>query len=190
MLAAGLLLPVFALAVGCGRQGSPMSTASPKASPTPKPSPPAITATTSGGNLVLFDAKGDRVATLFAATADFNPRDEENIVTVHGGKATLYDQGQPAATLSADSVTADRKARTITGTGNVVAHSLTEKGSPTVRADKMVWQHDTRVINGSGNVVITAEPDYRLYGDSFKADTRLRRFSVQVGGGAPATGRL
>jgi LPS export ABC transporter protein LptC len=187
MLAAGLL-PALSLVSGCGKKGDQAAPA-PKATPSPKSSPPAVSVTTGGVNLFLFDAKGRRVARLTAATVGYNPRDDQNIVTVTGGKATLYEKGQPAATLTADTVTANRTARTITGVGNVVAHSLTQKGAPTIRSDRMVWQHDARVIMGDGNVTVSADPDYRLYGRSFKADTKLRRVSVKVGE-TPATGSL
>jgi hypothetical protein len=111
----------------------------------------------------------------------------QNFGTLGQGTATLYKEGRPEATLTAQHFVANRTGRTITATGNAVAKSLTDPRSPQVRADQMVWTHDQSEITGTGNVLATLKPDLKLPGRSFKTDTAFSRIEV-LGDGKPATG--
>ena len=169
---------------------SPTPSAPGVASATPTPTPPAIAGQATGANVTLFGKKGERVATLQAAAAGFDPGNAGKILTVRGAKAELYDKktpGEPTAEMTADLVTADREKRTLTATGNAKFRSLDDKSAPTVRADKMVWSFDESAVKGSGNVLLTAEPNYQMPGETFQADTRLQTFRVESNG-QPATG--
>jgi LPS export ABC transporter protein LptC len=158
-------------------------------SPSPTPTPLNVTAVINDFNLKLFDKTGKPVADLKAASADANPSNPQRLVTVNQASATLYQNGEAAATLTADRIVADKENRLLTATGNVVARALKQDRAPSVRADKMVWRHDESKLVGTGNVLITTQPDLKLPGKSFEADTKLSRFSVQ-GDGRSATGTL
>ena len=144
----------------------------------------------SAPDATLFDKKGVIVAHVKARSGSGNSRSVltgSGLGALMGGEATLYQKGSPASTLRADRIDVDQATQTVTGTGNVVARSLTEVGAPAIRADKMTWRHDKNEIRGSGNVLVTRDPDMRLPGKSFVADTRLRRFTL-TSSGAPASG--
>lgn len=197
----GVAVFTAALAAGCTPSPTPPVAPTPavSASATPKPTatPPQIAAQVFGANVTLFGKNGDKAATLKGESAAFDPKSLSSALIVNKAKATLYNKGKtneddrnaPAAELSADVVTADRPKRTLTATGNVTIRSLTEKGTPTIRADRMVWSFGNRTIVGDGNVLLTAEPNLKMPGKSFAADTRLRTFQLESDG-RPATGGL
>ena len=103
-------------------------------------------------------------------------------------EATLYDKGKPAAILTARRIRADQATRAVTGEGDVIARALAQPGSPTVRADRMTWRPGQNAIRGAGNVLLTRD-GFRMPGESFVADTRLRTIEV-TGSDAPIAGRL
>ena len=180
------------MAAGCGRTLAPAMTApTPAASAMPLATPtPGIAAQATGAKAILFGKNGERVAALTAASAGFDPTNASKTLVVKKGKATLYDREKadaPAAEMTADFLTADREKRLLTATGNARIRSLTQKEAPTIRADKMIWSFDARTVNGSGNVLLTAEPNLKMPGNSFQADTRLQTFRVESDG-QPATG--
>jgi len=197
ILASATLLFVFA--AGCAPKGSdPPAAASPSppapvASPSPA-KPFGFEATVRGLNLTLTDPRGVPMARLQAKAGTVGPKKSggdapagDAVGTLRDGTATLYQAGKPVATLTAETITADRAKRTVTGRGNVVVRSLTQKEATSVRADTMVWEHDTDRITGRGHVLLTRAPDARLPGERFEADTRIRRFTL-FGSGEPATG--
>lgn len=175
-----------AFAAGCAPKQAP-----PAASPTPSPSPsptPALSVGAAAENVgvSILDAEGKPVAQVTAGSAGFNPTTPGTIGTLQSAKATLYQKGKPAAAITAERVTADQQTRTVTATGSVVARSLSNPRSPTVRADKMTWQHDKNLITGNGNVLLTVEPGGKLPGNLFTADTALGNIHVK-GNGKSAT---
>jgi lipopolysaccharide assembly outer membrane protein LptD (OstA) len=103
------------------------------------------------------------------------------------GTAILYQEGKPAAKLTADSVRAEQETRIVTAKGNATVTSLSDPNSPAIRADTMIWRYETGTITGTGNVLVTRKPDIRVPGTSFTADTRLHSFTLNGGAGA-ATG--
>lgn len=187
-----VLLCLTTLGSGCGNAGK-RTTAEKSKAERPKKELPPLTVTVIDLNLQVFDEKNQLVLTLKAKAAGGNQSSsgsgDSNTVVVQNGDATLYQKGVATATMTADTLTANREAGTVVATGHVTTHSLTEKSSPTVRADRMDWEHDKNLLTGSGNVVMTAEPAYTLYAKSFKADTKLSEYHVTLGD-TPSTGKL
>ena len=156
-----------------------------------KPESRPLVGTLLGGEVTLFDAQGVTVAQVKVPRGALGRKSSEggttSVLNQSGGThkskpmATLYEKGKPMATIMADEVTADEKTHIVTGKGNVVARSLTEQGSPTVRADTMTWRPDTNEIRGSGNVLITRDNSLHLPGKAFVADTRIRRIRMTAG---------
>ncbi len=156
-----------------------------------KPEPLPLAGTVRGGAITLFDEKGVVVAQVKAragAVGQKSGHDRSGGVAglLYKGKATLHEKGRLVATLTAEEVTADEKTHVVTGKGNVVARSLTEPGSPTVRADTMTWRPDRNESRGSGNVRMTRGDRLHRPGKAFVADTRIRRIRMTAGS-SPAT---
>ncbi len=178
---------------GCGpKAGVPASPPSPASSPVAKPSAsptPAlpVSATVQNADVILLDGKGRTIAKIKAKTGAIDPQNPQMFGKLGQGTATLYKEGKPEATLTAENFVANRTGRTITATGKAVAKSLTDARSPEVRANQMVWAHDKNEITGTGNVLATMKPDWKLPGSAFKTDTALTRIEM-TGAGKPATG--
>ena len=182
VIAAALLVPL----VGCRPSNPELPAAKTAATPTPDvtATPFPLRVNVSGVNSTLFDTKGQRIADIRAAkiaAGSNNGQKNDPMGTVTQGTATLYQEGKPAATFSADLLRADRDSRTLTGTGNVRLRSL-QADAPAIRADTMTWQHDKNRVAGTGNVLITRAPDMRLPGKRFTADTQVRKFKLYTGG--------
>jgi len=159
---------------------------------TPKPTAtsPLLAAQAVGANVTLFGKSGEKVAILHADSAGFDPTASQKSIVVSRATATLFDRDHPGSAVSelkADTVIGNRENRTLTATGNASIRSLTEKGTPMIRADQMVWSFDNRDVKGEGNVLVSAQPNLRIPGHAFTADTQLRTFRLQ-GDGRPATG--
>lgn len=148
-----------------------------------EPQQKSLSATAQGVDLTLTDAKGVLIARVKAKAAAVGPSGEGGasaaVGVMTGGEATVYQEGEPAATLKADKMRADQAKRTVTGEGNVTARSLSRKDRPTIRADRMIWEHDKNEIRGRGNVVITRQPGLRVVGDTFVADTEMETFTIE-----------
>ncbi|GAB4468470.1 MAG: hypothetical protein OHK0029_40870 [Armatimonadaceae bacterium] len=212
----GIGVAVCAVAIaagGCNRQsqtaeapaseenqkvaGTATVSSKPASEPTPKPentdketkTPLDVRGTVEGLDFTLFDASGKKIAEVAAKEAGLSPAKEGAFATVSRGTATLYRNGAPAATLTADRVSADEQAQTVQAQGNVLVEALQGEGTPTLRADKVVWQYKADTITGSGNVLATMKPEWRIPARSFQADTRLQRVQIE-GNGQPATGKF
>lgn len=170
-------------------QGEPTRSETPK--PEEKPQTLPIAGTLRGGEVTLFDENGVLVAQVKARSGAVGQKSSQGGTAglLYQSEATLHENGKPVATLTAEEVTADEKTHIVTGKGNVMARSLTEPGSPTVRADEMVWRPDKNEIRGSGNVLVTRENSLNLPGKAFVADTRIRRINMTAGDD-PATLRF
>lgn len=163
-----------------------------------KAKPPEISASVQGLDLTLTDAKGNLVARVKAEAGAVGASEAPGggapgggtLGVMSKGVATVYENGKPTATLTADTMTADREKRLVTGTGNVVARSLARPDAPMIRADTMTWRHDAGEIRGKGNVLITRKPDWQFPGDSFVADTQIKSFRVESSEGDTAKGSL
>lgn len=190
----GIALLAAGVAAGCGRKPSgPSSSGQPAVpgspSPSPTPTPLNMTAALDDFSATMFDKTGKPAASIKALSVGVNPDDAQSLISVSRANATLYEKGQPAATLTAEKLVVNKETRELTATGNVVVKSLRNQSRATVRADKMVWQHDEARLIGSDNVLITMSPDVQMPGKSFEADTKLSKFSVK-GNGSPVTGTL
>jgi lipopolysaccharide assembly outer membrane protein LptD (OstA) len=143
-------------------------------------------------SLTFTDPKGTVVWKLKAEAATVAPEEVAQGQAYRGGlrngTVTLYQQGKPAATLKAKIVRADQATRTVVGEGDVVVRSLASPDAPAIRADTMTWRYDADQITGHGNVLVTREPDMRVPGDRFTADTAVRRFRLYNGSGGSASG--
>ena len=141
---------------------------------------PPVAGTVRGLDLTLTDARGVIVARVKAQSGAVGRTgvDTGAAGAVQRAVATLYEQGKASAVITGDQIAADQATRMISGKGNVVARSLVQPGSPTVRADAMTWRPDQHKIRGQGNVVLTRQPNVRVAGDRFEADTRLRHFRI------------
>lgn len=145
-----------------------------------------------GGNvdrvdLTLFDPAGAVVARIKARTGAVGQTGGKGSSGVlRDGVATLWENGEPAAVLSANRIVADQATRSVTGEGNAVLRSHVHPGSPTVRADTMRWRHNDNTVRGAGNVVLTQSPNVHVRGKAFVADIRLQRVRIQHTGAATA----
>jgi hypothetical protein len=163
-----------------------------KAAQTPRTPPISVSATDLEITIFEKDQNSVVAARVKARSGAVSPNgggEAGALGTLRDLTATLYQNGKPAATLSADRGTVNQGAGTVVGEGNVRVRSLMHAASPAVRADTMTWRQGENKIFGKGNVLVTREPDLRIPGRSFVADTAIRRFTVQ-GNGSPATGTL
>ena len=167
---------------------APQQTPRPSASAAPTPLP--IAATVGGVHATLFNAKGEIVAQVAAQEGAMGSGGANGTIRPEGlgalkkGEATLYQNGKPSAVMNADTMEADRQAKTVVGTGNVRVRSLqkdAQNHAPAIRADTMTWQHDTNIIRGSGHVLLTNGPGVDLPGDGFEADTVLGTYRIWNG---------
>ena len=180
------------LLAGCSNRKTATATGSPTppTKPTPTPTlPPQFQGAAQRINITLFDAKGRKIAEVSGDSAGLTPVGKSQEVSVTRGKATLFKDGKPAATVSADRLTADNLSRILKATGGVVVRSLEQEGTPTARADTVTWEHDRDRIHGTGGVKVTADTGWEIPAASFTGDTELKTLDV-VGNGLPATGRL
>jgi hypothetical protein len=139
-------------------------------------------------DLTLLDEKGRTIVQLTARAGTVGPGKAGTqmggtVGTLSGGTAVLYQEGKPAAKLTADSVRAEQESRTVVAKGNATVTSLAAPNTPAIRADTMTWRYETGTIKGVGNVLVTRKPDLRIPGSSFSADTRLRSFTLKGGAG-------
>jgi lipopolysaccharide assembly outer membrane protein LptD (OstA) len=144
--------------------------------------------------LTLIDEKGRTIVEVTARAGAVGPGKAGTqtggvVGSLSGGTAVLYQEGKPAAKLTADSVRAEQETRTVVAKGNATVTSLADPNTPAIRADTMTWRYETGTIKGTGNVLVTRKPDLRIPGTSFSADTRLHSFTLN-GGAGPATGTL
>ena len=108
----------------------------------------------------------------------------EGLGVLKTSEAVLYQNGKPAAVMNADTMTADRAAKTVVGVGNVRVRSLqkdAQNNASAIRADTMTWRHDSNKIRGKGKVRVTNGPEVELPGENFEADTFLRTFRLWNG---------
>lgn len=183
------ILASLLVAAGCGKTEEVPVTAPP--SPTPTPAP-RIGAVVEGARFAFSDKNGKRVAEITAESGAATGTGEDDAIgEMRNARATLYRDGVPAATMTANKLEPDTRTRTITGTGNVrlVAEKTSDGVVSTVRADRMVWQYDRNKIHGTGNVLVTHGNVARIPGTTIDADTSLRIVKM-TGGTAPITGTI
>jgi lipopolysaccharide assembly outer membrane protein LptD (OstA) len=128
-------------------------------------------------------------AELSAATGT-NP---DNIVgEMRNAQATLYQDGKPSATLTADRVLPDTRKRTITARGNARVQSLNAAdGIPSsLRADSLVWDYDRNNITGRGDVVYTKQDVITIPATYFNGDTSLLKYELQNESDSPVIGKF
>ena len=157
------------------------ATPTPAASPTPYP----VRVVATGVSTTLFDEQGHTVAQIKAqgASAGPDPTNKTELGNLQNGKATLFQDNHPASTFAAGSLVADQRKRVLTGTGGVTLQSQGEGGVSSVRADTMVWRYADNKVVGRGHVVFTrTNPDARLTGETFEADTAVRRVTLHTSG--------
>jgi len=180
---------------GAGKPSPVAAAPTPSASPTKKPF--EVEATVEGLDVTLTDSAGKPVLRLQAKVGTVGPSDAgaelpqgDALGALKDGRATLYQDGKPLATLTADTITADRAKRTVTGRGGVTVRSLGQEETTTVRADTITWEYDKNTLVGRGNVLLTRNPGVaRVPAERFEANTALRTLTLH-GSGEPATGTL
>ncbi len=96
--------------------------------------------------------------------------------TMHNVAGVLYQNGQPANSLTAPLVRADQSSRVVTASGGVILKSLTQQGT-VVRCNQIVWHSDTNILVGRGNVVFR-KGNFTQTGPSFQADTKLKAITM------------
>ena len=190
---------ILFVATGCtGGNNARNAAGKPSPSPSAKARPAVLPLEAQIGDLdlTLIDEKGRTIVQVTAragavgpgkAGTGATPQPGGVVGSLSHGTAVLYQEGKPAAKLTADSVRADQETRIVTAKGNATVTSLSNPSSPAIRADTMTWRYETGTITGIGSVLVTREPDMRVPGTSFSADTRLRSFTLNGGAGA-ATG--
>ena len=129
----------------------------------PLPSPVArLGAVADSPELTFTDKNGKRVASIAAQSgAVVGSTGMDTLGNLQKARAMLYQNGKPAAILTAN----------------------------TIRADQMVWNHDRHRVTGTGNVVLSSGDAVRLPGTTLVADTRLQSAEI-TGGDAPITGTI
>ena len=159
----------------------------------PLPSPVArLGAVADSPELTFTDKNGKRVASIAAQSgAVVGSTGMDTLGNLQKARAMLYQNGKPAAILTANTIRADQKTRIITATGNVVLSTVNPENNSAnrARADQMVWNHDRHRVTGTGNVVLSSGDAVRLPGTTLVADTRLQSAEI-TGGDAPITGTI
>jgi hypothetical protein len=190
----GVILIALAACVcasGCRPKPRGERAAAKQTEPEKKNEDPPLAGEVRGLDLTLTDKNGVIIARI-KAQAGLVGRTGTGVGDVAGAttrtEATLHDKGKPTVILTARRIRADQATRSVTGEGDVIARSLVQPGSPTVRADRMTWRPGQNTIRGAGNVLLTRD-GFRMPGTSFVADTRLRTIEVS-GSDAPIAGRL
>ena len=178
------------LGAGCTKKtnDAPKASVSPSAAPSATPLP--IAAVVSGMQTTLFNSAGEIVAKISAkegataTTASDGTLRPEGLGLLKGGEAILYQKNKPTAVMNADTMEADRKTKTVVGTGNVRVRSLqkdAQNNASAIRADTMTWRHDDSIIRGDGHVLLTNGLENSVPGEHFEADTILRSFRIWNG---------
>ena len=187
-----LLCIALLLAGGCASARPPAVKVAASPTPAPSPTPYPVRVVATGVSTTLFDEQGHTVAQIKAqgASAGPDPANKTELGNLQNGKATLFQDNRPASTFAAGSLVADQNKRVLTGTGGVTLESRGEGGASSVRADTMVWRYAENKVVGRGHVVFTrTNPDARLTGETFEADTAVRRVTLHTVGKA-ATGKF
>lgn len=191
----GVVLIVLAACVcasGCHPKPKRERPAAKQTEPKKKNEDPPLAGEVRGLDLTLTDKNGVIVARIKAQSGLVGRTGGGTAGDVAGAttrtEATLHDKGKPTVILTARRIRADQATRSVTGEGDVIARSLVQPGSPTVRADRMTWRPGEKTIRGAGNVLLTRD-GVRIPGASFVADTGLRTIEVS-GSDAPIAGRL
>lgn len=194
MTRSALLPALLALALvpgaGCRRTPRASPSASPSPSPAPSPSAPPLAAEVSRFEAVLPDGHGGRRALLRGTSAAIDGGGAEaSKGVVRGTSAILYRDGKPALELVAPVVEGDAARGTVVARGGVAVRTIGGLQTTRLRSDTMTWHADSDLLEGRGDVLMTHGDAARVPGDTFRADTRLRRVLLTFGD-APATGRL
>ena len=128
----------------------------------------------------LSDAKGITVWTIKAESAVLGNEKGAVVGSLNNGTATMYENGEPTATMKADTLTADKEKRTVVGRGHVFAKSLLPQDKGRIlQADTIRWDIQKHLLRGEGNVILTQEPDTVVHADSFSANLKLRNIELQ-----------
>lgn len=126
---------------------------------------------------------GKLLCHLDAATAGGQSANNGFLGTMTQVQARLYHLGKPAATLAAPRTEGNQvnKALSLTASGGVVIHSLTQPGT-TLTADQVVWHANTNQIVATGHVVYRdGKTGAILTGPVLTGDTKLQAFSFKSG---------
>jgi len=145
-------------------------------------------AVASGATITLPDPKlpGKLLCVIHAASATGQAQQNGFLGSMTGVSAQLFQQGRPSATLTAPRAQGGsvKKTVTVTGTGGVVIHSLTQPGT-TLTADTVVWYASLNKIVATGHVFYrSGKTGATLTGPQGYADTRLRSIHLGPGHGS------
>ncbi len=151
----------------------------------------ALSGVTTGFTAALPDPKrpGKLLYELRAASGNGGAVNGQITGTLNSVWARLYQNGVPAAVLTAPHAYGGDAAKTVTvtGTGGVAVKSLTEPGT-TLNADTLVWYASQSKIVATGHVLYhNAKTGLRLTGPQMDADTRLKTISIPRSGHGTGT---
>ncbi len=116
--------------------------------------------------VVLWKANAARMEGKFGAGANSGHG------TLFGVIGTLFQDGKPAAKLTAPTVTADQGSGVLRASGGVTVVSLTQ-AEESLRCDKLIWYEASNRLVGTGHVLFR-KGAFTQTGPSFSADTRLK----------------
>lgn len=159
---------------GCSGKGRTDKAASSARSKAEKQREPESTlqAEFSKARVLWSDSHGRRVMEAQFKEAVGSQTGDNSTLELRTVKASLYRNGQVAATLTAPSVRADSRKKEIWASGGVSVSSALENARAS--ADRIVWKSREDRLFGTGNVNM-AKQNVSVAASSFQADTALKK---------------
>lgn len=166
----GLLIIGVAAGLLAGCAGKDRQ-ATPKRQPPPTEDKTALKAEFRKAEITWADAEGRPVMDARFKKAVASTDSENARVELLGVKASLYQNGKRASSLSAERIVADSRTKEITASGSV---KVTSADGSSAWSERAVWKSSENKLIGLGNVKLTKE-NITITADKFEADTALKK---------------
>lgn len=150
---------------GCGRGRQPIAKKQ-----VAKEEKTALKAEFRKAAITWADAKGRPVMEARFREAVASTDAQSARVELLGVKATLYQNGRPASSLSAERVVADSRIKEISASGNVI---VTSADGSSAQSERVVWRSSANKLVGLGGVKLI-KGNVTITADRFEADTSLK----------------
>ncbi len=173
--AAFAALALFFACCGCGRKPATDRAEAPAKKPAPE------TAVQLKGSKVTIRWDDNAGKPLLEVSATEVSADEQSLSAVlKEPKALLYSDGTPAAVITSKIIEIDGSRKILTAGEGVVVKSA--QNHDFAKADSVIWDSSRNLIEGRGNVAVVWR-GFELRGDSFTADTALKRIEMKAANG-------
>jgi len=166
---AGVLVIGMSVVLLAGCAGKGKSPAAVTKKQPPKPEKTALKAEFRKAQITWADAKGHPVLEARFKEAVASTDSESARVELLGVKASLFQNGKSASTLSAERIVADSRNKEIKASGSV---KITSGDGSSAQCERAVWKSSENKLLGSGGVKLT-KGNITIMAESFEADTGL-----------------